>query len=238
MGSPDFSLLASGIYTFPQAARLLGMPSQQINRWMTHRKVKSKTGEREVKPLWEPHVPAFGDKPALSFLDLMELRLIGELVGAEQLRIADIRLFIENLRGLPSDFPHPLLNRQITLQTDGKKLYARSRGGEWQIDLSSNQYVLTEILKESLKDLDFDGGDLPTRWWPLRKAGAIVVNPEHEFGAPILSASGIPTSAIMRSLKSGNDISAIARIYEVDIVAVSAAVEFERELDGRRVMAS
>src|SRR2546428_8345668 len=73
---PDDALLRLGIYTIPEAARLTRVPFASIRRW-THGYAFRKGGERRWSPpLVVPQLDPVDEIPAVSFLDLQELRLL------------------------------------------------------------------------------------------------------------------------------------------------------------------
>src|SRR3989442_2074901 len=89
---PDDALLRLGIYTIPEAARLTRVPFASIRRW-THGYVFRKGGERRWSPpLVVPQLDPVDEIPAVSFLDLQELRLVHALpspgASSQQLRVA------------------------------------------------------------------------------------------------------------------------------------------------------
>src|SRR2546426_10602448 len=76
---PDDALLRLGIYTIPEAARLTRVPFASIRRW-THGYAFRKGGERRWSPpLVVPQLDPVDEIPAVSFLDLQELRVFHAL---------------------------------------------------------------------------------------------------------------------------------------------------------------
>src|SRR5207245_10935867 len=68
--------LRLGIYTIPEAARLTRVPFASIRRW-THGYAFRKGGERRWSPpLVVPQLDPVDEIPAVSFLDLQELRFL------------------------------------------------------------------------------------------------------------------------------------------------------------------
>jgi uncharacterized protein (DUF433 family) len=238
MGLSELSLLKSGIYSLPRAARLLGISTQQIRRWMVGRVVFDHNGERVIPPLWEPHLPIVDGKVALSFLDLMELRLVKALVEHHGLRLPKIRACIGGWRSLNSEYPYPLLNRKVRLMSDGNTLIARLSDHSSPLDLSLMQYLMTEVIEPNLVDLDFDGQELPLRWWPLGRKAKVLISPLIEFGEPIIRDTGIPTQALAEAVKAEGSERKVAQIYGVSVDVVRSAVDFERGLHTDRAKAA
>src|SRR5262245_48101612 len=69
-------LLTVGVYTLPDAARLTGVPPASIRRWTQGYSFTREGQLRWSPPLVQPQLDRIEGIPALSFLDLQELRLL------------------------------------------------------------------------------------------------------------------------------------------------------------------
>ena len=59
----------------------------------------------------------------------------------------------------------------------------------------------------------------------------IVLDPERSFGKPVLTEAGIATEVIYHSwLAEGENARMVASLYEIDVSAVTAAVQFEQRI--------
>jgi uncharacterized protein (DUF433 family) len=82
----------------------------------------------------------------------------------------------------------------------------------------------------SLHDLEFDAAEV-ARWFPLGKGRtSIVIDPARSFGRPVIRDSGVPTEALFSAVKTEGAIEKVARLYEVPLLAVQDAIEFEQKL--------
>ncbi len=68
----------------PQAARLIGVPDARLRSWMTGTTIRTKGGFKHQPALWQPHLPELEGRQALTFLDLMEIRLVKRLLDQEK----------------------------------------------------------------------------------------------------------------------------------------------------------
>ncbi len=70
------------------------------------------------------------------------------------------------------------------------------------LDLVSDQYALTNILKPFLKTdgLDFVG-PFVGRWWPMGKRAPVMLDARRNFGQPIVK-EGIPTIVLYRAARA------------------------------------
>src|SRR5262245_57288655 len=73
--APD-SLLATGIYTLPEAARLTRVPIANIRRWTCGYTFTHRGQQYWSPPLVKPQLHPMDGVPAVSFLDLQELRFL------------------------------------------------------------------------------------------------------------------------------------------------------------------
>lgn len=225
-------LIGTGIYPLNQAARLVGAPSRYVRRWLRGYSWKYKDGRSSSGPLWHTqfeheHLPG----TVIGFRDLLELRLVAEFVR-HGVHLKVIRATIE---AAERDFgaSYPLSNRQFL--TDGKRIFLQAMeqatGTSKLIDVVGRQFVFSEVIRPSLyAGIEYDDGEAK-RWYPLKRSKAIVLDPEIQFGAPMLSDAGIPTDTILDAWKAeGEDRARVARLYDITPAMVNAAVAFEQRL--------
>ncbi len=227
-----------GIYTLAEAAHLVRVPTRSINQWLYGydyaRKSADKTIKKHVQPIWTPQYEAeqWGEK-VIGFRDLLELRVVREFIQ-HGVTLAVIRRCFENAKSTFKD-SYPLT--ALRFATDGKTIFAdavRSEAVEEMMDLHKKQYVFRQIIKPSLYEgIEYDEKNAK-RWYPEGKKRDIVIDPDRQFGKPIIADSGIPTAALFASYKAeGADKAAaamVARIFEIPTKSVSAAIRFEEHL--------
>ncbi|MEN9983981.1 MAG: hypothetical protein RI918_1950 [Pseudomonadota bacterium] len=229
-----------GIYTLTEAAHLVRVPTRSINQWLYGydyaRKSADETVKKHVAPIWTPQYDAntWGEK-IIGFRDLLELRVVREFIH-HGVSVAVIRKCFENAKSTFND-SYPLT--ALRFATDGKTIFAdavRSEVVEEMMDLQKKQYVFGQIIKPSLyKGIEYDQKNAyAKRWYPEGNKRDIVIDPDRQFGKPIVAESGIPTAALFASYKAeGADKAAaamVARIFEIPTKSVSAAIRFEEHL--------
>jgi uncharacterized protein (DUF433 family) len=225
----------SGIYTLPDAARLVGTDVATIRRWLYGYQYSKAGNERRYAsgPLWQPQYTAdeFGER-VIGFRDLMEVRIVREFVE-RGVPLIVVRNCMEEARRLLGDYP---FTRQRFL-TDGETIFHEVVEAEdldkepGLLDLRRRQRVFRTIIKDSLyAGIEYDG-DLARRWFPEGKQHPVVVDPEVQFGHPTIEQSGVPTAALYAAwLAEGKKRATVAKLYEVDPRHVDAAVRFEEKL--------
>ena len=222
---PDLSLIGIGLYTPAEAARLIGVPVQTLQRWLKGHRI----GDREYEALWPLHGELEDGSTYLSFLDLVQARVALALINAG-LSAQKVRKAIDRGRTiLNTDYPFA----SARFRTDGRTvvLHVLVPGEDDKlIDLfKDGQYLMKNIVEPSLKGLEFDR-DLASRWWPGGKEDRIVVDPRRQFGQPIDAETGVPTSVLAGAVDAEGSVQNAARAYQVPEAAIRRAVRFETKL--------
>lgn len=227
------SLLGAGIYPLPHAARLVGESARNVRRWLKGYSWKYRDGRASSGPLWHTTYED-EDLPggaAIGFRDLLELRMVAQFVK-HGVHLKVVRATIDAARDhFGSDYP--LTNRQFL--TDGKRIFLEAveetTGAEKLIDVLGRQFVFTDVIRPSLyAGIEYDRSGA-TRWFPIARSRMILLDPEVQFGTPIVANAGVPTDAIYDAWKAdGRDQVRVARAYGLTPKMVSAAVAFEQRL--------
>ena len=166
----------------------------------------------------------------LSFLDLLELRCVAEF-AKHGVSLVVIRATIEAVQ---ERFGHYPLHSKRFL-TDGKRIFLeaveRASDDSRLIDVRHEQFVFDAVIRPSLfAGIEYDHGQA-LRWFPVPKRSVTVLDPQVQFGEPIIAGTGLPTDALAAAFKAeGNNAQRVARLYRVKPEAVRAAVAFERRL--------
>ena len=221
------TLLSSGIYSIPQAARLVGVHAKKLRGWVTG------YGEMmKAPPLIQSEIPELPHRFAISFLNLIEARLIyafsqqGVPVRSIRLMAVEARRFLRH--------PHPFATSMM-FRTDRRKIFitALNKTGVPQLyDLKGKNFGMWDVLERELTDeIVYGPTGLATAWYP-RKATLprIYVHPKVSFGQPAIDKSGVPTETLYEAyLAEGNNYQAVARWFNVPPEHVKEAVQFERQ---------
>lgn len=233
--------LGLGVYTLPEAARLIHSEPREIRRWLRGYRYTSKSADggrvaHYSGPLWESQYandPDMGGR-AIGFLDLLELRIVRSFVKTG-VPLLVVRRCLQHARELFQS-SHPFTEQRF--RTDGRTIYLQAlhEGGDKEfLDLKSFQYAFKDVVKPSLyAGIEYEG-DRARRWFPAaRSKKLIVIDPGVQFGKPVLSKSAVPTRALYATYQAeGGDreaLSMVSRIFEVPANEVQAAVHFEETL--------
>jgi uncharacterized protein (DUF433 family) len=223
------TLLGKGIYTPTLASRLTKVPAQSISRWCAgasdaHRR------DRRRSPVFLSDY-AFTGNRSLSFEDLTEIYLIS---GFRQkgISLQTIRAAQKRARTILGD-NHPFSNNQFL--TDGKSILLEieePESGPALLDLKNMQRSFQQVVRPYLSVVfDYTGeSHRPARIHPYSKDATVIIDPDRQFGQPILKDEGIPTAALYRAYKAEQSKTAVAEWFGVSEDAVMKAVRFELDL--------
>jgi uncharacterized protein (DUF433 family)/DNA-binding transcriptional MerR regulator len=223
------SYLGIGLYTVPEAARLLRVPARKLRRWAEG---YTFADGRFSEPLFQRDYPELAARRILTFQDLIELSLVSQFrqkgVSMPAIRAA-AKWAAEQFRT-----NHPFAVKRF--HTDGKRLFAEGeipvngKGGRERLyrELPTYQYVL-DLAEEFFQKLDYED-DQVRHYWPLGKHRPVVLDPARAFGQPIDPDSGVPTRVLYEMHQAGQSVEEIADWFRVTPDAVRAAVEFEQSL--------
>ena len=221
----SLDLLGTGLYTIPETADLVHASQPNVRVW-----VEGRPGKQA--PLIDNDVGRLGDKIAISFTNLMELRFVA-LFSNAGVRLNEIRKIMQEARDL-LEHPHPFATN-IVFRTDGRRIIAqigRKNGVDNLYDLSSRNYEMRLVVMASLKeDVVFDPKGVAVSWRPRPSiAPNVYMHPTISFGRPVLMPSRIPTEAIAKAVKAEGSAGIVADLYEVPLAQVREAVSFDAAL--------
>jgi uncharacterized protein (DUF433 family) len=236
--TPHTIPLGTGIYLRSDAARLLRVSAPRLRRWVDgytywYDRHGSPTTRRSRPPIVSRDLPVIDRAIALSFVELMELRVVKALV--------DHGMSLQAVRAVAmvaADYfqtQHPLASRR--LYTDGKKAFAALHGDNRDIpdlvELSPHQVeqvIAGEVFQPFLAEVDFNPTSaLAERWWPLGKDVPIVLDPAIAFGAPSVAGTAIRTSTLARMIAETDPVETAAA-FQLEPAQATAAWDFEQQL--------
>jgi len=216
-------ILGRGIYSLPEAARLTGLKPQRVREWFRGR-IKTRIGG----PVFRSDYPSVGGDRAVSFHDLIELYVAGQLrdagVSLQSLRKVHKRLQSD------LDTRHPFCRREL-LTKDGRvfTLGLDDQGRDEMVEALTHQKVFADILLPFLTRIDYNEATAMAQRWCI--SDLVVVDPTICLGKPIVADVGIATAVLSASYEANDrDAELVADWFGVHAKHVIAAVEFERSM--------
>ena len=221
------SLLSSGIYSIPQAAKLLDVAPARLRFWVCGRRTM------HSPPIIQSEIEAIEHQIALSFVNLIEVKFINAF-SKYGVSVRSIRHMAEEAKRV-LNHPHPFASEMI-FKTDGRKIFietAEQTGDRKLYDLKGKNWGIYEVFMDALKkDVVYGPSGMATGWYPRReRAPNIMLHPKIAFGQPALEESGVPVDALYDAyIAEDEDADSVARWFSVPAKQVLEAVNFHIRL--------
>lgn len=219
----DRFALRRGIYTVPEAARLLEVSPRKVRGWIAgYPKTKS-------DPILDNELGVVDNRLAMSFTNLMEVRFINAF-SRFGVKVAAIRVMLEEAKELLKH-PHPFATKAI-FRTDGHKIFvtgAEQTGDKALYDLKSKNWAMHEVIAQSLLEgVEFDADGDAVAYHPREQTPGVIVRPAWSFGKPVLKGAKIPTRTIFESFCAEEETEeSVAHWFGISRDEVREAVKFE-----------
>ncbi len=225
MTNADRRLLGTGIYSYSEAAALIGVSVQRVRAWF----LGWPGGEAPV------FRSSFADGSAgprlIGFLNLVESLVASQLrehgVSLHTVRKAhrDLAALLENA--------HPFAHHGLL--TDGKSVFVRvaSEAGDTHVvQALTRQHIFEKVILPFLHQIEYSGADRLAALW--RVSEGVVIDPRRRFGKPIVDQCGISTSVLFASYQANQkNRDLVADWFGVDPQDVEVAVAFETRFKRR-----
>jgi uncharacterized protein (DUF433 family) len=100
------------------------------------------------------------------------------------------------------------------------------------LDVRRQQFAMDAVIRPSLLEgIEYGADATALRWFPVPKKRLVVLDPQVQFGEPIVANGGVPTDTLAAAYKAeGENVERVARLYRVTPQEVKAAVAFEHQL--------
>ncbi len=222
------SAVRRGIYTVPEAARLVGATQPKLRSW-----IEGNRGVRAV-PIIQRQLPRIGGHVVLGFLDLIEAKFIRHFntwFSPQTIRRVSIKLRERH------DVDHPFAMDK-RFRTDGKTIFMESAESDEELrvlNLMNDNFEMEPIIRQSLFERIFYVEDIARHWIPDPDTDRVLVDPTICFGHPVIKDVRVPTRRLYDAYLVEGGVSQAAEEFDVDCDAVEQAVRFERTLDGHLV---
>jgi uncharacterized protein (DUF433 family) len=213
------NVLGYGIYTSTDIAQLLGIPRSKVARYL-----KNYWDDRLGKELFNDSYSwqsESGKVKAVNFYVLIELYVCFQLqsLGVKPKRILEARKNIAQ----ETNTAYPFATSKVL--SDGRKIWYNFKDTIIDAD-GTRQTNFEKILKEYVKNIDFDKQEEAIKFYPNGRNSSVVVNPHNQFGQPIIEGTNINAEMIYSMYKSGEPLEFITYSYDLTLKAVNDAIQF------------
>jgi uncharacterized protein (DUF433 family) len=227
----DLELLGLGLYTPQEASLLLRIPPSTLRRWLEGYSFPIDRLAKSHKPaLVAPALPRRGNALTLTFLDLVQLRVVKALRDAD-IALQRIRTAAEGAVDLFGT-SHPFAS--VRFKTDGRRLFAdvpQSGPGQALVELGRpSQATLRTMLDKSLREISYATTGLADRWFVAGPDGGVVIDPRISFGTPVVVKANVPTHIIRDQARVTPDEHLLASWFALDVSQIRNALRYEEQL--------
>lgn len=208
----DLPRLGEGIYTLSEAVRILTRPGRAVSE----RQIRHWVRTSIVPPTF-----VHEDHPLLSFHDLVSLEVVARFVAAGW-SVQGVRRIEEELR---EEFgrARPFAYRQFF--TDGSSVWARAEHEDQLMteligrhrDRRHKSITWAGAVETFAEEIRFEGLDQVAAAWDL--APFVEIDPEVQFGAPVVTGTRVPISTVIANLEVGSPAE-VARWYDLSVEEV------------------
>jgi uncharacterized protein (DUF433 family) len=220
--------LTGGIYTLPDAAKLLRIDLRLLRRWVAGYPADPVlTPNRQASGLGSLQNSGFGRDRYFGFLTLIEIFTAYQL-RTRGFSMQKLRRFRNELaESFETDFPFALKGllssrRELLKEMGDCALLQLGTGG---------QTAFEKVLQPFCEKIEFDSASkLAAKLFPAGRESSIVVDPRHAFGQPVILGTNVTTEAIALRLRAGETESDLADDFDLTEQQVREVRDFELAL--------
>lgn len=217
--SYDHPSVSRPLYSFAEADRIAKVSPSTSRRWLKGYHFWYGEERHEMQPV----TPTYGERDAVTFVDLIEVAIVGKLrkrgVSLKRIRETNAfcRVYLREPRPLVTQ-KFKVAGKDIFLDTDFDVLVDVGR--------SAGAFAWREVLEPFLEDVEYEN-ELARRWWPLGKGHMVVVDPDYGFGLPVVEGVGVRTEIIAERHDAGDSIEEITYDFGVTPKQIKDALLWE-----------
>ena len=206
-----------GIYTANDASKILRIPYRKSRYWFEYY-AKNKLFES----IGYQYYFDIKDTSAIDFLTLIEMYVFYILKDEMHMTTRNIIKY-HKILGEQLNTHYPFANSDI--YAGRKSLIFRANNMFKNAD-DLQQTFITDFIIPFYRKITFNDEKIAQKYHPLGKDKSIIIDPEHQFGKPIIEQTNIITETIYDYYLGGDSIEFIARLYNITPENVKDAIMF------------
>ncbi|HUS87506.1 MAG TPA: DUF433 domain-containing protein [Bacteroidales bacterium] len=216
--SGEKARIGEGIYTAADISRIFKIPYPKAKYWFKYY-VKNRLFDTIGYRYFFPVKDTF----AINFLSLIEMYVFYKF---KERKIKTHRI-IEAHTNLSKYLctPYPFASEELYTYGD-KIFFGQSDSLKEASDI--NQTLIPEYISPFVKKIHYDDKRLASKFYPLGKDRSVVINPENQFGQPIIDGTNILTATLYDYYLGNDSIETIAKLFDLRIENVLDAIEFHK----------
>ena len=186
--------IGTGAYMPSEVAFILGISNDKITRWM--------------KNYFTEKIVRIDKRMFLNFYSMIEIYVFNTLIenGVKRQYVKNLYEWMQ--KDLNLDYPFAtqelfFLNRQVFIKRNNMLIDGQISG------------VIKEIVNPFLQKISFSPDGVALHYYPLGKDSTIIVNPEIQFGKPILKNTRITAESIYDMILAGENDDDIKFYFDI-----------------------
>jgi uncharacterized protein (DUF433 family) len=195
--------IGTGIYSVPDISLILGLPNNKVRVWLNN--------VWDSKFILNHEKYSWGDKraKAVSFLTLIEFYVFSKFreIGVSSQKITKAHLLLRDLLNTP----YPFANSKLL--TDGKEILLECNEDKIVTVDESWQYKIEQIIAPFCQSIDYTSNNIAKRYYPKGKENSVIVDPEYQFGQPIINGTNIMALQLYDMYLAEEPLDFIAELY-------------------------
>lgn len=209
----NYPKIGEGIFLLRDVSEILLLPYQRVRYWLVE--------------FWEGRFSkdyrySLGSKEnrSVNFYTLIEFYTFYQLKkqGLSSQKIQKYHQHLSN--DLNTYYPFAR-----TIHTDGKSIWYEELDELIKAD-GKKQLDMKRLLEPFLHKVEFGLSGLAERYFPLNNSRNIVIDPNHQFGAPTITGTNIKAHVIQEFYKSGEEIKNISNLYNISEKQVIDSIQY------------
>ncbi|WP_245655441.1 DUF433 domain-containing protein [Nocardia coubleae] len=210
-------VFTDALFTPADVARQLVIPRSTVYSWLSK--------DVDGHPLVHRVQPERRGRASVPFIAMVEAYVLRALRTELRFSTPRIQAAVAALRA-EFDTEYALASKRIA--TDGIDLFVEYIDGEFA-RVHDRQIPVREFISDYLRYIDWGEAGYATRLHLPRfpAAAPVVIDPQFNWGSPVLERTKVPVSAIIDLFKAGEPINVVAGEYELDEQEVQSIVRAE-----------
>ena len=202
--------LGEGIYTVADISEILQLPTSKVRRWL--------------RAYWNQYSWTIDRSVAVNFQALVEFYVLYHLgeAGIKTQEVMKAKTALSKWFNTPFPFAQKKIVENI--RSDQYRIYLEFEGHI--VSLDGTKQLNLEFIRQFFLKLDFDNQAIALRFWPRGKEKNIVVDPQRQFGHPIIDKTNIYPETIYGLYQGGETIPFICSAYDLAEKDVQDAIEY------------
>ena len=214
------------MYSIPRAARLVGMPSITIRRWL----YGMEKDQASMRPVFGTLAKAKELSAEVSFIQLAEIAVARHFRN-RRIKLERVRRAHEFARAhFQLQYPFAEMDFKVVAVSILTEFQQEEPGPSLLMSVDPvGQLALPLDVAEELDHFEYIDA-LAARWYPLGQSALVVIDPQVGAGLPTVSGRRIPVDTIYGRWKAGENIGFIASDFKLKGAEVETVLRYAEKL--------